>query len=141
MLSIFFWENSGGKNINFFNNISIVLAMNNRISTPHYQRVFPTTLYTIWCFSGSRHGKFWSQKVDFWLFFGERCLQFWKRWNGKQIFRGCYGKRSYLAKFPKRAVTNLKNYSTKNDENLRKPKRGQMQSSWKISQQKSKYFC
>ena len=27
---------------------------------------------------------------------------------------------SYLAKFQKRAVTNLKNYSTKNDENLRK---------------------
>ena len=32
---------------------------------------------------------------------------------------------SYLAKFQKRAVTNLKNYSTKNDENLRKPKGGQ----------------
>ena len=32
---------------------------------------------------------------------------------------------SYLAKFPKGAVTNLKNYSTKNDENLRKPKGGQ----------------
>ena len=28
---------------------------------------------------------------------------------------------SYLPKFQKRAVTNLKNYSTKNDENLRKP--------------------
>ena len=32
---------------------------------------------------------------------------------------------SYLAKFQKRAVKNLKNYSTKNDENLRKPKGGQ----------------
>ena len=32
---------------------------------------------------------------------------------------------SYLPKFQKRAVTNLKNYSTKNDENLRKPKGGQ----------------
>ena len=32
---------------------------------------------------------------------------------------------SYLPKFQKRAVTNLKNYSTKNDENLRKPKEGQ----------------
>ena len=32
---------------------------------------------------------------------------------------------SYLAQFPKRAVTNLKNYSTKNYENLQKPKAGQ----------------
>ena len=32
---------------------------------------------------------------------------------------------SYLPKFQKRAVTNLKNYSTKKDENLRKPKEGQ----------------
>ena len=32
---------------------------------------------------------------------------------------------SYLAQFQKRAVTNLKNYWTKNDENLRKPKTGQ----------------
>ena len=48
---------------------------------------------------------------------------------------------SYLAKFQKRAVTHLKNYSTKNDGNLRKPKKGQLQPSWKISQQKSKYFC
>ena len=32
---------------------------------------------------------------------------------------------SYLAKFQKRAVTNLKNYSTKINENVRKPKRGQ----------------
>ena len=32
---------------------------------------------------------------------------------------------SYLAKFQKRAVTILKNYLTKNDENLRKPKEGQ----------------
>ena len=29
---------------------------------------------------------------------------------------------SYLPQFQKRAVTNLKNYSTKNNENLRKPK-------------------
>ena len=32
---------------------------------------------------------------------------------------------SYLGKLQKRAVTNLKNYSTKNDENLQKPKGGQ----------------
>ena len=32
---------------------------------------------------------------------------------------------SYLAKFQKRAVPNLKNYSTKNDENLQKLKAGQ----------------
>ena len=31
---------------------------------------------------------------------------------------------SYLPKFQKRAVTNLRNYSTKNDENSRKPKEG-----------------
>ena len=31
---------------------------------------------------------------------------------------------SYLPKFQKRAVTNLKNYLTKSDENLRKPKVG-----------------
>ena len=31
----------------------------------------------------------------------------------------------YLAKFKKRAVTNLKNYSTKNYENLLKPIGGQ----------------
>ena len=48
---------------------------------------------------------------------------------------------SYLPKFKKRAVTNLKNYFTKNDENLRKPKGGQKQPIWNISQQKSKYFC
>ena len=32
---------------------------------------------------------------------------------------------SYLPKFQKRAVTNPKNYLTKNDENLQKPKGGQ----------------
>ena len=32
---------------------------------------------------------------------------------------------SYPPKFQKRAVTNLKNYSTKNDEKLRKPKKAQ----------------
>ena len=32
---------------------------------------------------------------------------------------------SYLPQFQKRDVTNLKNYSTKNNENLRKPKAGQ----------------
>ena len=32
---------------------------------------------------------------------------------------------SYLAKFQKRAVTNLNNYSMKNYENLRKSKAGQ----------------
>ena len=31
---------------------------------------------------------------------------------------------SYLVQFQKRAVTNLKNYSTKNNENLEKPKAG-----------------
>ena len=31
---------------------------------------------------------------------------------------------SYLTKFQKRSVRNLKNYSTNNDENLRKPIRG-----------------
>ena len=35
---------------------------------------------------------------------------------------------SYLAQFQKRAVTNLKNYSTKNYENLQKPKAGQCNS-------------
>ena len=32
---------------------------------------------------------------------------------------------SYLPKFQKRAVTNIKKYLTKNGENLRKPKGGQ----------------
>ena len=32
---------------------------------------------------------------------------------------------SYLPQFQKRSVTNLKNYSTENDENFRKPKEGQ----------------
>ena len=39
-------------------------------------------------------------------------------------FRNAIGT-SYLAQFQKRAVTDLKNYSTKNDENLQKPKEGQ----------------
>ena len=48
---------------------------------------------------------------------------------------------SYLTKFQKRSVRNLKNYSTNNDENLRKPEEEQKQPSRKISQQKSKYLC
>ena len=36
---------------------------------------------------------------------------------------------SYNPKFQKRAITNLKNYSMKNDENLRKPKKGLWQPS------------
>ena len=90
----------------------------------HFATLYVPCLVCLWscmAFDGHFMAKYW---------FDWTCIGF-SRGHRSKFILSCFSlmtriiRTSYLAKFQERAITNLKNYSTKNDENLRKPKGGQ----------------
>ena len=94
----------------------------NKTNTPSF--VLLSTEH--FCHSGTlsaAHTEFSFHCINYQTWCNTNQSQFILYYLHRQIFIGT----SYLAQFQKRAVTNLKNYLTKNYENLRKPKEGQKQ--------------